>query len=103
MEVVLVRVEVPDGYVQYQSKITKATRTAVITPSGATEKFRRASGLPQGGTHSCALWNGFIGIMSEVQHGMAEEKGVIVEDEWGMEWELLTQLFANDAHGNGTR
>jgi len=25
---------------------------------------------------------------------MAKEKGVMVEDEWGKEWELLTQLFA---------
>ena len=29
---------------------------------------------------------------------MAEEKGVMVEDEWEKEWELLTQLFADDAH-----
>ena len=30
---------------------------------------------------------------------MAEERGVMVEDEWGKEWELLTQLFADhDAH-----
>ena len=29
---------------------------------------------------------------------MAREKGVMVEDEWGKEWELLTQLFADDAH-----
>ena len=29
---------------------------------------------------------------------MAKEKGVMVEDEWGKEWELLTQLFADDAH-----
>ena len=45
--------------------------------------LRRASGLPQGGTHSCALWNGFIDIMAEMQHEMAQEKGVMVEDEWG--------------------
>ena len=44
------------------------------------------------------LWNGFIDIMAEMQHGMAKEKGVMVEDEWGKEWELLTQLFADDAH-----
>ena len=36
--------------------------------------------------------------MAEMQHGMAKEKGVMVEDEWGKEWELLTQLFADDAH-----
>ena len=29
---------------------------------------------------------------------MAKEKTVLVEDEWGKEWELLTQLFAGDAH-----
>jgi len=28
-----------------------------------------------------------------MQHEMAKEKGVMVEDEWGKEWELLTQLF----------
>ena len=36
--------------------------------------------------------------MGEMQHGMAKEKGVMVEDEWGKEWQLLTQLFADDAH-----
>ena len=98
VEVVLMRMGVPEGYVQYQAKLAMLTRTAVITPFGVTEKFRRASGLPQGGTHSCALWNGFIDIMAEMQHEMAKEKGVMVEDEWGKEWELLTQLFADDAH-----
>jgi hypothetical protein len=51
--------------------------TAILVTSnkqiGVTEKFRRASGLPQGGTHSCALWNGFIDIMAEMQHEMAKE------------------------------
>ena len=61
-------------------------------------EIQKASGLPQGGTHSSALWNGFIDIMAEMQHEMAREKGVRVEDEWGKEWELLTQLFADDAH-----
>jgi ribonuclease HI len=98
VEVVLMRMGVPDDFVRYQTKLTVQTRTAVITPFGVTDKFRRASGLPQGGTHSCALWNGFIDIMAEMQHGMAKEKGVMVEDEWGKEWELLTQLFADDAH-----
>ena len=36
--------------------------------------------------------------MVEMQHEMAREKGVMVEDKWGKEWELLTQLFADDAH-----
>ena len=36
--------------------------------------------------------------MAEMQHGIAGERGVMVEDEWGKEWELLTQLFADDAH-----
>ena len=98
VEVVLMRMGVPKEYVKYQAKLSMLTRTAVITPFGVTEKFRRASGLPQGGTHSCALWNGFIDIMAEMQHEMAQEKGVMVEDEWGREWELLTQLFADDAH-----
>ena len=57
------------------------TRTVVITPFGVTGKSRRASGLPQGGTHSCALWNGFIDIMAEMQHDMSKKKGVMVEDE----------------------
>ena len=74
------------------------TRTAVIIPFRVTEKSRRASGLPQGHTHSCALWNGFIDIMAEMQHEVAQEKGVMVEDEWGKEWVLLTQLIADDAH-----
>ena len=94
----MMRMGVPEEYVQYQTKLAVLTRTSVITPFGVTEKFRRASGLPQGGTHSCALWNGFIDIMAEMQHEMAQEKGVMVEDEWGKEWELLTQLFADDAH-----
>ena len=102
VEVVLMRMGVPEENVQYtrhwQSWLHSDTRTAVITPFGVTEKFRRAAGLPQGGTHSCALWNGFIDIMAEMQHGMAEEKGMMVEGEWGKEWELLTQLFADDAH-----
>ena len=58
------------------------------------EGFRAATG----DTHSCALSNGFIDIMAEMQHEMAKEKGVMVEDEWGKEWELLTQLFADGAH-----
>jgi hypothetical protein len=33
-----------------------------------------------------------------MQHEMAQERGVMVEDEGGKEWELLTQLFADDAH-----
>ena len=37
-------------------------------------------------------------IMAEMRHGMAVEKGVMVEDEWGKEWELLFLLFADDAH-----
>ena len=97
VEVVLMRMGVPEEYVRYQAKLALLTRTAVITPFGVTEKFRRASGLPQGGTHSCALWNGFIDIMAEMQHEMAKEREVMVEDEWGKEWELLTQLFADDA------
>jgi hypothetical protein len=92
------RMGVPDEYVRYQTKLIVQTRTAVITPFGVTNKSRGASGLPQGGTHSCALWNGFIDIMAEMQHGMAVEKGVMVEDECGKEWELLTQLFVDDAH-----
>ena len=92
------RMKVPAEYVQYETKLAVLTRTAVITPFWVTEKFGRASGLPQGGTHSCALWNRFIDIMAEMQHEMAHEKGVMVKDEWGKEWELLTQLFADDAH-----
>ena len=57
----------------------------MTTPFRVTEKFRRAPGLPQGVTHSCALWSGFIDIMSEMQHEMAREKRVMVEDEWGKE------------------
>jgi hypothetical protein len=57
---------IPVEYVQYQAKLAVLTRTAVITPFEVTEKSRRASGLPQGGTHSCALWNGFIDIMAEM-------------------------------------
>ena len=98
VEIVLMRMGLPEGFVQYQSKLIAQTRTAMITPFGVTDKFRRASGLPQGGTHSCALWNGFIDIMAEMQHGLAEEKGVMVEGEWGKEWELIIQLFADDAH-----
>ena len=98
MEVVLMRMGVPEEYVQHQTTLAGLTRTSVITPFGVTEKFKRASGLPQGGTHSCALWNGFNDIMTEIQHEMAQEKGVMVEDEWGEEWELLTQLFVDDAH-----
>ena len=30
-------------FVKYQTKLTKQTRTAVITPFGVTDKFRRAS------------------------------------------------------------
>ena len=91
VEVVLMRMGVSEEYVQYHAKLAMLTRTAVITQLGVTEKFRRASGLPQGGTHSCALWNGFIDIMAEMQHEISEEKGVMVEDEWRKEWELLTQ------------
>ena len=98
VEVVLMRMGVSDEYARYQTKLTVQTRNAVITPFGVTNKFRRASGLPQGGTYNCALWNGFIDIMAEMQHSMAVEKGVMVEGEWGKEWELLTQLFADDAH-----
>lgn len=98
VEIVLMRMGLPEGFVQYQSKLIAQTRTAMITPFGVTDKFRRASGLPQGGTHSCALWNGFIDIMAEMQHGLDEEKGGMVEGEWGKEWELITQLFADDAH-----
>ena len=98
VEVVLMRMGVPDEYVRYQTKLTVQTRIAVTAPFRVTEKFRRASELPQGGTHSCALWNGFIDIMAEMQYGMAVEKGVMVEDEWGKEWELPTQLFTDDAH-----
>ena len=68
------------------------------TPFGVAEKSRRASRLPQGGTHSCALWNGSSDIMAEMRHEMARQKGAMVEDEWGKEWELLAQLFANDAY-----
>ena len=85
---------IPEEYVQYYAKVAVLTRTAVFTPSGVTEEFRRASGLPQGGTHSCAMWNGFIDVMAEMQHEMARQKGVMVEDEW----ELLTQLFTDDSH-----
>ena len=35
--------------------------------------------------------------MAEMQHEMAQEKGVMVDDEWGKEWELLTQFFVDDA------
>ena len=38
------------------------------------EKFRRAAGLPQGGTHNCAMWNAFVDTMTDMQNGMAEEK-----------------------------
>ena len=36
--------------------------------------------------------------MAEMQHEMAREKEIMVEGEWGKVWELLTQLFADDAH-----
>ena len=75
VEVVLRRMWVSEEYVQYQSKLVVLTRTDVITPSGVTEKSRRASGLPRSGTHSCALWNGSIVTMAEMQHEMSKEKG----------------------------
>ena len=37
-------------------------------------------------------------VMTEMQSGMAMERGVMVEDEWGRCHELYTQLFADDAH-----
>ena len=92
VDVVLRRMGIPEKYVQYQAKLGVLTRTAAIAPFGVTEKFRRASGLPQGGTHSCSLWNGFIDIMAEMRHEMSEERGVMVEDEWGKE------SFTDDAH-----
>ena len=56
VEVVLMRMGVPDEFVRYQTKLTVQTRTAVITPVGVTEKFRRASGLPQRGhTQLCTV------------------------------------------------
>ena len=36
--------------------------------------------------------------MAEMQHEMSRKMGVTVEEEWGKEWEQLTQLFADDAH-----
>ena len=81
------RMGMPEECAVYKTKLAAPTRTAMITPFGVTEKFRRASGLPQGedkgGTHSCALWNGFIDIMAEMQHGMAGQgrRWEVVEDE----------------------
>ena len=48
VEVVLMRMGVPEEYVEYQTKLAALTRTAVITvtPFGVTKKFRRASELP---------------------------------------------------------
>ena len=69
-----------------------------LPPFGVMERSRRTARLPQGGIHSGALLNGFIDIMAEMQHGMADERGVMVEGEWDKEWELLTRLFADDAH-----
>ena len=43
VEVVLMTMVVRGEYAQYQAKLAVITRTAVITPFGATEKFRRAS------------------------------------------------------------
>ena len=36
--------------------------------------------------------------MAGIQHEVAHEKGGMVEDELGKEWEMQTQLFADDAH-----
>ena len=71
MGVILRIIWVPEGYVQYKTKLAMLTRAAVITPFGATEKFRGVLGLSQVGTHFCALWNGFIDIKAEMQYGMA--------------------------------
>ena len=70
IELVLQRMGVPVEYVAHQAELVRRTRTAVITPFGVTDRFKRASGLPQGGTHSCALWNAFIDLMAEMQEGM---------------------------------
>ena len=76
---------VSEEYVQCQTRLAAITRTAVITPFGVTEKFRRASWLPQGGIHSCALSNDFGDITAAMQHEMSREKGVMVDDEMGEE------------------
>ena len=69
-----------NNYVQYQTKLTVQTRTAVITPFGVTGNFRRAPGLYHKEAHTAVqvLWNGFVDIMAEMQHGMADERGVMV-------------------------
>ena len=44
VEVVLMRMGLPEEYVQYQTKLAVLTRTSMITPFGVTENFRRHQG-----------------------------------------------------------
>ncbi len=98
VELFLGRAGLPRRYVAYVAKLIRETMTAVITPFGNTERFRRGAGLPQGGPQSCGEWNAFIDIMASMQRGMAKEGGVRLEGEWGQVVELLVQLFADDTH-----
>ena len=51
VELVLAIKGVPVEYIAYLAELMERTETAVITPFGLTEWFKRVCGLPQGGTH----------------------------------------------------
>jgi hypothetical protein len=98
VEMVLMIKGLEDDYLDYQAKLIRDTETAVITPFGITEFFRRLAGLPQGGTHSPALFNGFMVIMPKMQKALAIEKGACIPDQYGNMIELLVQIYCDDSH-----
>ena len=80
----LMRMGVPEEYVQHQTKLATLTRTEPCGhPIWGYRGAQEGSMFATGGTHSCALWGGLIDIMAEMQHGMAKEEGVVMVGEWG--------------------
>ena len=95
---VQLRMGLPGEYVEYTAKLAAGKQTAVITPFGITERFRRAAGLPQGGTESCALFDGVMDILADMQDRMSTEQGALLPDQFGELFESLAQIFCDDAH-----
>lgn len=98
VESALLRLGLPEEFVRYEADLMRDKETRLITAFGLTSAFRRAAGLPQGGTESCQQFNAVMDMLACAQEAMATERGVVIPDEWGAAVELHLGMFCDDTH-----
>jgi hypothetical protein len=98
LESALLRAGLPKEFVRQEAALMLAKLTKLITAFGLTESLKRAAGLPQGGTESCAQFNAVMDVLACMMEDLSTELGVMLPDQWGRMTEELLGMFCDDTH-----